>query len=141
PAPGVLKKPLCQASLHKWFPSAKTMLKETIYSSLFILASKRNRVRVGYEKDWFCARLLFRWISSEHVVLLLLAPNLVALISPHIPPTRCILEPPVVGTEKPLFLLRALPQKKSDFAVLASDEFNLELVEWCPPDTRAPSRF
>jgi len=46
--------------LHKWFPSAKTMLKETIYSSLFILASKRNRVRVGYEKDWFCAVLLRR---------------------------------------------------------------------------------
>src|SRR5690554_2953058 len=40
------------------------MLKETIYSSLFILASKRNRVRVGYEKDWLCARLALRAHSS-----------------------------------------------------------------------------
>src|SRR5690554_4598396 len=40
------------------------MLKETIYSSLFILASKRNRVRVGYEKSWFCARLVLRARSS-----------------------------------------------------------------------------
>jgi len=42
------------------------MLKETIYSSLFTLASKRNRVRVGYEKDGFCARLLFRAHSYFH---------------------------------------------------------------------------
>ena len=41
------------------------------------------------------------------------------------------------GTEKPLFLLRALPQKNSDFAVLIADEFNLELVEWHPPGVRA----
>jgi len=41
--------------------------------------------------------------------------------------------------------LRALPQKNSGFAVLASDEFSLEPVEWrqpgarvtCPPSTRA----
>jgi len=51
---------------------------------------------------------------------------------PPFPPTRFILEPPVGGTEKPLFILRALPQKNSDFAVLIADEFNLELVEWCP---------
>ena len=43
----------------------------------------------------------------------------------------------MVGTEKPLFLLRALPQKKSDFAVLASDDSNLEPVEWHPPGARA----
>ena len=41
------------------------------------------------------------------------------------------------GTEKPLFLLRALPQKNSDFAVLVADEFNLEPVEWRHPGARA----
>ena len=46
----------------------------------------------------------------------------------------------MVGTEKPLFLLRALPQKNSDFAVLIADEFNLELVEWHPPGARALAR-
>ena len=40
------------------------------------------------------------------------------------------------GTEKPLFLLRALPQKKSDFAVLIADAVCLELVEWHPPGAR-----
>src|SRR5699024_4215782 len=114
---------LSQASLHKWFPSAKTMLKETIYSSLFTLAPKRNRVRVGYKKDWFCTRLLFRVRSCFYTNNLLSGTNI-----PPFPPTRCILEPLVGGTAKPLFLLRALPQKKSDFAVLASDEFNLKLV-------------
>ena len=43
----------------------------------------------------------------------------------------------MVGTEKPLFLLRALPQKNSDFAVLIADEFNLEPVAWHPPGVRA----
>src|SRR5699024_2783137 len=51
---------------------------------------------------------------------------------PPIPPTRFIVEPPVVGTEKPLFLLRALSQKKSGFAVLIADAVYLEPVEWCP---------
>src|SRR5699024_9913266 len=101
------------------------MLKETIYSSLFTLASKRNRVRVGYEKDGFCARLLFRAHSYFHTKGLFSGTK-----NSPFPPTRFILEPPVVGTEKPLFLLRALPQKKSDFAVLIADEFNLEPVEW-----------
>jgi len=44
----------------------------------------------------------------------------------------------VGGTEKPLFLLRALPQKNSDFAVLARGDVNLEPVEWCP-SAREPS--
>src|SRR5699024_12532209 len=103
------------------------MLVGPISSSLFTVASKINRVRARYE--------LFgtvRGCSSEHRVTTLPDFNLVAPISPHIPPTRFILEPPVGGTEKPLFLLRALPQKKSDFAVLASDDVNLEPVEWCP---------
>src|SRR5690554_7380945 len=65
---------------------------------------------------------------------------LVALKTPPFPPTRFILEPPVGGTEKPLFLLRALPQKNSDFAVLIADEFNLEPVEWHPPGARVPVR-
>src|SRR5690625_256910 len=108
------------------------MLKETIYSSLFILASKRNWVRGGYEKDWFCARLLFQARSCFYTKRLLSGSHI-----PPFPPTRFILEPPVVGTEKPLFLLRALPQKNSDFAVLIADEFNLELVEWHPPGVRA----
>ena len=41
------------------------------------------------------------------------------------------------GTEKPLFLLRALPQKNSDFAVLIADAVNLELLVWHPPGARA----
>ena len=86
------------------------MLKETIYSSLFILASKRNRVRVGYENVGFV-----QGCSSEHIASQLLARSLVALKLLQIPPTRFILEPPVGGTEKPLFLLRALPQKKEWF--------------------------
>src|SRR5699024_9198890 len=58
-----------------------------------------------------------------------------------IPPTRFILEPPVGGTEKPLFLLRALPQKNSDFAVLIADAVRLEPVEWRHPGAREPTRF
>src|SRR5699024_1704944 len=112
------------------------MLVQPISSSLFILASKRNRVRVGYEKDWFCTRLLIRASSCFHTKSMLSGTNI-----PHIPLTRFILASLMKGTEKPLFLLRALPQKNSDFAVLASDEVNLELVEWCPPDKRAPARF
>lgn len=68
-------------------------------------------------------------------------PSLVAPIFLPFPPTRFILEPPVVGTEKPLFLLRALPQKKSDFAVLIADEFNLELVEWCHSARELPGTY
>src|SRR5690625_1488447 len=108
------------------------MLKETIYSSLFILASKRNRVRVGYEKDLFCARLLRR-AYSPHIT----CSSLSGTHIPPFPPTRFLLEPPVVGTQKPLFRLRALPQKKSEFAVLASDDSNLEPVEWHPLGARA----
>jgi len=63
---------------------------------------------------------------------LLRKPHLVAPIFPHIPPTRFILGSLQECTEKPLFLLRALPQKNSDFVVLIADEVNLELVEWCP---------
>src|SRR5699024_6155748 len=109
------------------------MLVKPISSSLFILASKRNRVRVGYEKEGFCAGLLFRVLSYVLGNAQLTGTN----ISPPFPPTRFILEPPVGGTEKPLFLLRALPQKNSDFSVLTSDEFNLELVVWHPPGARA----
>jgi len=109
------------------------MLVKPISSSLFILASKRNRVRVGYENVGFVQDC-----SSEHIASQLLARSLVALKLLQIPPTRFILEPPVVGTEKPLFLLRGFPQKNSDFAVLASDEVSLELVEWHPPGARAP---
>ena len=36
------------------------MLVGPISSSLFTLASKRNRVRVGYEKNWFYAGMLLR---------------------------------------------------------------------------------
>src|SRR5699024_478565 len=162
------------------------MLVGPISSSLFTVASKRNRVREGYEKDWLCARLVFRAHSSilftarlvepknptsatknhvngfcfsclfiptfkrnqmrvgygnvgfvrdyysEHQTALLRKSNLVAPTSSQIPPTRFILEPPMGGTEKPLFLLRALPQKKSDFAVLIADAVCLEPVEWCP---------
>src|SRR5699024_2977662 len=107
------------------------MLVGPISSSLFTLASKRNRVRVGYEGVGFV-----RGCCSERIACILHTAHLVAPIFPF-PPTRFILEPPVGGTEKPLFLLRALPQKKSDFAVLASDEFNLELVVWHPPGARA----
>src|SRR5699024_2967231 len=82
-----------------------------------------------------------RGCCFEHLATPLLAPNLVAPTFPPFPPTRFALEPLVVGTEKPLFLLRALPQKKSDFAVLASDEFNLEPVGWHPPGARVPARF
>jgi|SRR5690554_372044 len=120
------------------------MLKETIYSSLFILASKRNRVRVGYElfetvrgycsehrakllckpclvaptspnfyhqnhaceKDGFCAGVLLRACGSVPAIILLSGTNI-----PPFPPTRFILWPPVGGTEKTLFLLRALSQK------------------------------
>src|SRR5690625_4012502 len=108
------------------------MLKDTIYSSLFILASKRNRVRVGYEKDWFCARLLFRSRSCFQAKSLLSGTHILPF-----PPTRFILEPLQECTEKPLFLLRALPQKNSDFAVLIADVVNLEPVAWCLPGTRA----
>src|SRR5690625_2982225 len=83
--------------------------------------------KIGFVRDYY----------SEHQTALLLAPNLVAPTSSQIPPTRFILEPPVGGTEKPLFLLRALPQKKSDFAVLIADAVCLELVEWHPPGARA----
>ena len=68
------------------------MLKETIYSSLFILASKRNRVRVGYEKDWFCARLLFQAPNCALTEIFLTGTNI-----PPFPPTRFILEPLVVS--------------------------------------------
>src|SRR5699024_3176888 len=78
-----------------------------------------------------------RGCCFEHLATPLPAPNLVAPISPQFPPTRCVLVPPVVGTEKPLFLLRALPQKKSDFAVLIADVVCLELVAWHPPGVRA----
>src|SRR5699024_12805214 len=74
------------------------MLVKPISSSLFILASKRNRVRVGYEEDGLCARLLFRASSCFHTKSLLSGTNIT-----QFPPTRFILEPPVVGTEKPLF--------------------------------------
>src|SRR5699024_1946508 len=74
---------------------------------------------------------------SERIACILHTAHLVAPIFLQSPPTRFILEPLVVGTEKPLFLLRALPQKKSDFAVLVSDGVNLELVEWCLPGIRA----
>jgi len=112
------------------------MLVGPISSSLFTLAFKRNRVRVGYE--------LFgtvRSYSSELIASQLLTRSLVAPIISHIPPTRFILGPPVGGTEKPLFLLRALPQKNSDFAVLIADAINLEPVAWCQPGTRALARF
>src|SRR5699024_288127 len=99
------------------------MLVKPIPSSLFSLASKKNRVRVGYEEDGLCARLLFRASSCFHTKNLLSGTNI-----PQFPPTRFILEPPVGDTEKPLFLLRALPQKNSDFAVFIADEFNLEPV-------------
>src|SRR5699024_2702437 len=42
--------------------------------------------------------------------------------------------------ETTLFL-RALPQKKSGFAVLASDEFNLEPVEWCHSARELPGTY
>ncbi len=92
------------------------MLVKPISSSLFILASKRNRVRVGYEENWLYARLLFRVHRSSYTKSLLSGTHI-----PPFPPTRFILEPLVGGTEKPLFLLRALPQKNSDFAVLIAD--------------------
>src|SRR5699024_8124133 len=101
-----------------------------------IPASKRKQLQVGYENVGF-----LRNCYSETVVPPLLKPSLVAPTFPQIPPTRFILEPPVGGTEKPLFLLRVLPQKNSDFAVLASDDVNLEPVEWRQPGTRAPTRF
>ena len=83
------------------------MLKETIYSSLFILASKRNRVRVGYEKDWFCARLLFRSRSCFQAKSLLSGTNI-----PPFPPTRFILEPLQECTEKSLFRLHGVRRQK-----------------------------
>ena len=51
------------------------MLKETIYSSLFTLASKRNRVRVGYENVGFVRGCCFKQLATP-----LLEPNLVAPI-------------------------------------------------------------
>src|SRR5699024_5310803 len=71
---------------------------------------------------------LFRARSRLHTKSLLTGTH-----TPPFPPTRFILGPPVECTEKPLFLLRALPQKNSDFAVLIADGFNLEPVEWHHP--------
>jgi len=58
---------------------------------------------------------------SEHKANPLRKLHLVAPTPLQIPPTRFILEPLQECTEKPLFLLRALPQKNSDFAVLIAD--------------------
>src|SRR5699024_3228168 len=57
------------------------MLVGPISSSLFTVASKTNRVRVGYEKDWFCARLLFRARSCFHAKSLLSGTNIPPPIS------------------------------------------------------------
>src|SRR5690554_1917132 len=119
------------------------MLVGPISSSLFTVASKINRVRARCENVGFV-----RNCCSDHAINFLLAARLVASKLLQFSPTRFILEPPVGGAAKPLFLLRALPQKNSDFAVLASDDVNLEPVAWhlpgaralCPSGTRA-SRF
>src|SRR5699024_367303 len=63
PLPRVLKnhcaKQACRNGSHQRTP----MLVKPISSTLFILASKRNRVRVGYEKVCFCAGVLFKAYS------------------------------------------------------------------------------
>src|SRR5699024_5145222 len=112
------------------------MLVGPISSSLFTLASKRNRVRMGYENVGFVQDC-----SSEHIASQLLTRSLVAPKTSNIPPTRFILEPPVGGTEKPLFFCVLFRKRKSDFAVLIADAVRLELVEWCLPGTRAPAQF
>src|SRR5699024_8788244 len=127
-----------QASLHKWFPSAKTMLKETIYSSLFILASKRNRVRVGYEKDLFCARLLRR-AYSPHIT----CSSLSGTHIPPFPPTRFILEPPVVGTEKPLFFCVLFRKRRVISQCLLLMQYAKNPLSGAPrhESCREPTRF
>src|SRR5690554_5413324 len=88
------------------------MLVGPISSSLFTLASKRNRVRVGYEKDWFCASCCFNLVATSKQ-----KTDLVAPIFSYIPPTRFILEPPMVGTEKPLFFCVLFRKRKSGFEI------------------------
>src|SRR5690625_7826241 len=83
------------------------MLVGPISSSLFTLASKRNRVRVGYEKDWFCASCCFNLVATFKQ-----KTDLVAPIFSYIPPTRFILEPLVGGTEKPLFFCVLFRKKR-----------------------------
>src|SRR5699024_11278484 len=64
PLPRVLKNHCAKQACRNGFHQRTPMLVKPISSSLFILASKRNRVRVGYEKDWFCAGVLFRIFSG-----------------------------------------------------------------------------
>src|SRR5699024_3837477 len=107
------------------------MLKEAIYSSLFILASKINRVRVGYE--------LFRTVRgccSENRVTALLNFRLMAPILPN--STNPIYLRATAGMHGEITFSSAWgSQTKSHFAVRACGDVNLELVAWRQPGVRA----
>src|SRR5690625_1202701 len=104
----------------------------TGYAILLPTSYTRNDYISGMRKNGFV-----RGCYSEHKAKFLRKSHLVAPTFPPFPPTRFILEPPAGGTEKPLFLLRALPQKNSDFSVLTSEGFHTELLVWHPPGARA----